>query len=770
MKEGILTFLAVSLLLLSGCKNEYSGNVGGASNGGDGSLPGIFNQEGKRQYDAQCASCHGVDGNGTSIGSPLVACATCTSVEVLADEITRTMPISKTEQCVDQCATDTAEYILYAFNGSNLSAAATALDGVTNEDAVLTLRKATLQLAGRLPTSTETSAVLSEGDSALSSVLDVLMNEPVFYERLMEFFNEQLLTDKYLSSNLYEGGINLLDNDDYPNRKWYETAYPGDALSSIRSCVRTITNDAVSRAPLELIRYAAMNDLPHTLYVNADYMMVNWYSQQVYDAELLDPAATFAQTTDPVCDENDVQLYYDPTDFKPARITRALEHETGGVPHAGVLTSPMFLNRYPTTLTNRNRHRSRIVFDYFMDTDILQIEGDRPGDGIGNGSANPTLLDPACYACHQVMDPVATAFQHWTDRGQYIVTGSTSSNQWDSSDIEPAGLNGKTIPLSGADGYFRNMLQWLGTQISNDPRYVRATVRTLYTGLIGSDPLQAPGEDASEDEQLAYTSQRTILNAIGQAMVADGWRIKTAVKGIILSSYYRAIAIDEAKLIVTDHIGSSQFLSPEQVQRKLNATLGFGWDEFRSEDNRIMYGGMDSDSITERITEPSGLVIAIQDRMASEMACRAAALDFTRSIDKRKLFVDVETSTDPRNDEGVILTAQVARIKSNIAHLHWVLIGEQVATDSAEVQATYDLFSAVLSEGQEMLENKDAYDPRPSTYLEWECRARWYRDKDGRTDGDLPEEDRIEEDSNYVIRAWIAVIAYLLSDYRFVYE
>jgi hypothetical protein len=118
----------------------------------------------------------------------------------------------------------------------------------------------------------------------------------------------------------------------------------------------------------------------------------------------------------------------------------------------------------------------------------------------------------------------------------------------------------------------------------------------------------------------------------------------------------------------------------------------------------------------------------------------------------------------------VILTAQVARIKSNIAHLHWVLIGEQVATDSAEVQATYDLFSAVLSEGQEMLENKDAYDPRPSTYLEWECRARWYRDKDGRTDGDLPVEDRIEEDSNYVIRAWIAVIAYLLSDYRFVYE
>ena len=51
-----------------------------------------------------------------------------------------------------------------------------------------------------------------------------------------------------------------------------------------------------------------------------------------------------------------------------------------------------------------------------------------------------------------------------------------------------------------------------------------------------------------------------------------------------------------------------------------------------------------------------------------------------------------------------------------------------------------------------------------------ECRARWLRQADGRTDGDLPSEERIEQDEHYSIRAWMAVLTYLMSDYRFVYE
>ncbi|WP_420591176.1 hypothetical protein [Bacterioplanoides sp.] len=785
MNRGITgIFVILMSMALSACINDYSGDVGGASAGGDGKVIGPVNENGRREYIAQCASCHGTDGNGTPAGSSLVGCATCTSQSVLADEISRTMPIANVNNCSGDCASDTAEYILQVFNDRILSGGTTSLEGVTNSPQATTLRRATLQMTGRMPTDAELALVNEKGDVGLSQALSSMMEEEAFYQSLMEVFNEQLLTDKYLSSNLFEGGINLLDNEDFPKRKWYNDEYSEDNESRMRSCVRTITNDAVAREPLELIRYLSKNGKPHTEFMTADYIMVNWYSQKVYEAELLDPDAKFRELDTPVCadpDRTSKSVSHDPNDFKPARIKKELEFENGGIPHSGILTSAMFLNRYPTTFTNRNRHRSKIVFDYFLDTDILQIQGDRPGDGIGNGKPNPTLLDPACYACHQVMDPVASAFQHWTERGQYIVTGSTSRNRWDNADIEPAGLGGKKVPLSGSTGYFRNMLQWLGKEIANDPRFIRATVRTLYKGIVGQDPLIAPGESASDADKQAFNSQRAILNAIGQAMVADGWNLKTAVKGVIMSPYYRASGVDSNTLSSNSHIGSSQFLSPEQLQRKLKATFGFVWDDLRWENNRLMLGGMDSDSITERIREPSGLMIAIQNRMAVEMACRGVPYDFTWHNSKRRLFPHVETSTQPVDTSGNPDQAGINAIKHNIQHLHWRLTGESLPLNHAEIEASFQLFMDVFNQGQQLLENNQDYNPRPQYLV---CRAeRDFRD-DGRfgdrfAHGDeidevkIPPEQqrtRIREDDNYVIRSWIAVVTYLLSDYRFIYQ
>ncbi|ASP39421.1 hypothetical protein CHH28_12375 [Bacterioplanes sanyensis] len=757
--NSVRLFAALLALLLSACNSDYSGDVGGNSAGSDGHQYNPANPEGKRLYDQMCASCHGVNGNGSSAGSSLVGCATCTSVGVLADEIARTMPIANVDACIDDCATNTAEYILFAFNGRSSSQLASEIADADNESAIATLRRATLTLAGRLPSAQEEAHVAQRGDSGIGDILDAVMQEEAFYQRLMELFNEQFLTDKYLSRNLNEGGVNLLDSDDYPNRKWYNDRYAGDDNKDLRNCVRNITNDAVAREGLQLIRHAAQNKLPHTLFVNADYMMVNWYSQQVYDAEVIG-RADFRQLPEPVCEGNGQAVHFDPTDFRPARIVNPTEYEIGGIPHAGILTSAMFLNRYPTTQTNRNRHRAYKVFDYFLDTDILRIEGERPGDGIGEEKANPTLLDPACYACHQVMDPVSSAFQHWTDRGRYIVTGNSSRNRWDSSDIEPAGLGGKTLPLSGADGYFRNMLQWLGQEIANDPRFVRATVRTLYKGLIGQEPLRTPNDGASSTDIAAFNEQRAVLNQIGQAMVSDGWRIKTAVKGIILSPYFRASS--SAAPERHKQLGAQQFLSPEQLQRKLNTTLGFGWDELRHENNRIMLGGMDSDSVIERIREPSGLMIAIQQRMATEMACRATALDFTRS--QRLLFPQAQLGDDGSDD------ASRQRIIDTLKHLHWRLLGEQLQDNSEELQASLALYQQIQSNGQALLADAEQYDPKPSSWLQWECRGRWQWQPDGRRGEELSEEQRLEKDDSYSLHAWQAVLTYLLSDYRFIYE
>ncbi len=785
---AIICFLSA----ITGCQQEYDGDVGGASVQNNLDF-GNYNAEGARLYGQQCAGCHGVEGNGTEIGTPLVACATCSSISVLAQEISLTMPIGRNAEasdCVGQCANDVAEYIMYAFNGLSLYQATTSLDGVSALPLTSTLRNATVQLAGRLPTDAETNQVINEGEAGFNSVMARVMNEDEFYVRLTEIFNDVFLTDKYLRVNQFNGALNLLDSDDFPNKNWYDSAYPNvegeepeqqaqdDINDDNRGCANIFANDAVAREGLELINYIVRNNRPITELVTADYTMVNWYSQKVYDAELVNPEATFAELSDAEapCEAyysgySDATLRHDPYDFKPAKINRQLEHTTA-IPHAGILTSAMFLNRFPTTNTNRNRHRSYIVYDKFLDTDILEIEGSRPEDAIDTSSANPTLDNPACYTCHTVMDPVASAFQHWNDRGRRIPS-TLNASSWSSNGISTAGLAGKILPIERGNSQFETMLQWLGNEISQDPRFMRAITRHLYNGIIGQDLLNAPGDNADADTVTAYNAQRGILSNIGKAMAADNWNVKTAITGLLLSPYYRANTVDTKKVAAADHIGSSRLLSPEMLQRKLKATLGFDWYELREndQDNRIMFGGIDSDSVIDRIHEPSGLMVAMQERMAVEMACRATAFDFTKTrtpeTNERRLFKFVSPDVQPFDADGFEIPSNIIAIKKNIQYLHSALLGENLELSSPEIDATYQLFLSTWQLGNTMLANPDDYEPEPSTYLEWTCRALWDRENN---DQGLEDEARIYRDENYVIRSWMSVMTYLLSDYRYIYE
>lgn len=776
--------IALLLFAITGCEQNYSGDVGGASVR-DNLDFGRFNPEGQRQYNAQCASCHGTEGNGTEIGTPLVACASCTGVSILAAEIASTMPIGRNanaSDCEGQCATDVAEYVMYAFNGQALHDATTSLNGVAVKTLDDTLRSSMIQLAGRLPTSEESTQVQNGGETAFASVMNTAMAEPEFHNRLNEIFNDVFLTDKYLAVNQFNGALNLLDSDDYPQRFWFDTDYPNtdpsDSNTDNRNCARTLTNDAIAREGIELINYLAANDLPVTGLVTAEYIMVNWYSQKVYEAELIDPQATFRTLDSNPCtvlntNYASATLRHDPADFRPARITKQLEYATG-IPHAGILTSAMFLNRFTTTDTNRNRHRSYHVYDIFLDTDILKIEGARPEDSIDTTSANPTLDNPACFTCHTVMDPIASAFQHWTSNGRRIPSNHQSgANRWSSNGIESPGLAGSKLPLSGADGAFDHMLQWLGQEISEDPRFIRAITRHLYRGLVGEDILQAPGEEASADEISAFNAQRGILSKIGQAMVAADWDIKTAINGILLSPYYRASTVDSATLPVAEHIGSSRLLTPEMLQRKLRAIFGFDWYELREndQDNRIMFGGIDSDSVTSRISEPNGLMIAMQERMAIEMACRSTAFDFTKTrnatTNERRLFRSVSLNTEPSDADGVEISSAVSAIKENIRYLHYALLGENLSEDDPEITATYQVFLNTWQTGNQLLANPGDYDPQPSSTLSYHCRGQWDRENN---DENLPNDIRIIQDPDYTVRAWIAVLTYLLSDYRFIYE
>ena len=85
-----------------------------------------------------------------------------------------------------------------------------------------TLRKATLNLVGRLPTAAEEFRVATGGIEALDVELDRMMLEDAFYARLEQMWNDQFLVERYVGG---DEAVDLLDEEFYPNARWY---MPGD--------------------------------------------------------------------------------------------------------------------------------------------------------------------------------------------------------------------------------------------------------------------------------------------------------------------------------------------------------------------------------------------------------------------------------------------------------------------------------------------------------------------------------------------------------------
>lgn len=587
------------------------------------------------------------------------------------------------------------------------------------------LRKVGLELNGRLPSAAERSATDVHGQLGFEASLWDMMYEEAFLDRIKEIYNDSFLTDKYLGG---ENAVSLLDVKDYPNLKWYEGAKDKDRL-------RERTNDGIAREVLELIAYVIRNDRSFKEILTADYTVANGYSASAFIG--------YKGMRFRVPDE--------PERYRPIRVP--------GRPHAGILSSPMFLNRFPTSDTNRNRHRARMVYQFFLGSDINAL-GDRPIDANATDVQNPTRYDPACVTCHSVMDPVAGAFQAFNEKGAF-----DAKPKW-YDDMRPPGFGGEPLPEKD----FHRGLQWLARRLVENPGFAQATVYALFRGLTGQAPLSpvkpvVPGSPTAEELALdrAFQVQQNILGTVQARFVESGYNFKFLIREIVLTPYFRAAGAlrpmlpDEEQEMSS--FGTARLLTPEQLNRKIRAVSGARWgddgDDYLLEEYRLFYGGIDSDLVTQRIEEPNGVMAAIAQRMAHEVACRAVSADFARDSGARVLFPGIDAGTQPSAPNelrGEVLSAA--------QYLHAQLLGEELAADDPEILATATLFNKVWAIGQEGLQAN-----RFPKELPEPCRA----NRDPLTGKDLGER-RVVEDPYYTLRAWMAVVSYLLSDYRFLHE
>lgn len=576
------------------------------------------------------------------------------------------------------------------------------------------LHRITTTLASRTPSQDEVNLVAAAQDqaaidTALDAIMDGLMNEDAFYVRVREMYNDVLLTDKDADDR---GSVdNNFDLDAFANRDYYEDNFSGGE----RSDLRELANYGFARAPVELVAYVVANNRPFTEILTADYVMVNPYSAVIYGVDAGDPSFPFSS------DNN--QNNHDRDDFRP--VTTLVQQGGDTVPVAGIVGTHAFLARYPSTNTNVNRARARYVFDYFLGIDIEGLAS-RDGLDLNNVIGDvPTYEDPQCTVCHDVMDPIAGLFTKRDNGGEYD-RGNTFQHNRTTNGVPrmvPAGYTldaADVLPSAEED----QPLKWMVLRLAADDRFADRTVRTVLHGLAGIDS--------------TTPATTTFINDTKTAFVASNFDFKALVKSIMLSDYFRAenLALTESPAAYAD-VGAGRILTPEELRRRITAAAGGSYDWRGPNSNSglggrhyLLYGGIDSDQVISRTIDPTSLMDGIQERVANQVACERVAADL---YNNGLLFPNVDETITPDDAAGE------AAIRQNIVFLHRHLLGEDLAAADIEVDASYQLFVDVRAEGE--------------TAIPSQCRG-------GGGSSDV----------NGTVLPWMAVVTYLLSDYRFLYQ
>ncbi len=626
-------------------------------------------------------------------------------------------------------------------------------DGVSMLSDQRLLRRVTLSLAARLPTDDERETVASQGLKGIETVLTAVMTEAAFYQRLQEGFNDILLTRGYNGNGEDALSYNHFEHTRHWFQKYSLDHLPENERQKARYKLADQYREALRREPSELLRYIVQNERPFSEILTADYTMVSPYTARGYG--IFDDVQDQFENPD------------DPFEFIPAKL-KPLKHRNGKVqptadgvyPHAGLLSMFQYLRRYPTTETNRNRLRARMYYQHFLGVDIMNL-APRVSDAaaIDAKYETPTMQAAECVVCHQTIDPIAGLFQdYYNDMGHY----GPRKEGW-FTDMFAAGREGSDLPETERP----RALQWLGEQTTTDPRFAIAMTEHVYYILMGRKVLVAPDDiddPAFASRRRAFLAQRQLIENAATRFAQSNFNLKVIFHELVGSLFYRADGIavvgqassrssdqpqnrpvfPPERLAELDDIGVVRMLGPEQIERKIVAVFGKPWGRL-DDSYAILYGGIDSKEVTERLADPSGAIGALQRILANDVACKNVAADFALPASERRLFPGIETDVVPAADN----VEAEGKIRAAIVHLHQHLLGRDHKPNSIEVDQTYELFAEIVHEAASI----GGVEPRESYFC-----------KSGQ------ESDPRDPDPHYTLRAWRAVVTYLLRQQEFLYE
>jgi hypothetical protein len=482
--------------------------------------------------------------------------------------------------------------------------------------AVPSLIRLSLDLRGVRPSIDEITRVEAD-PGEVDTLVDTFLADVRFGDRVRSLFADTWRT-RYESYNIKAANYGLTDE------ATFETS--------------------VGEAPLQVLAYIAVNDLPYTDLVTADWTLADETLGSVW-----------------------------PVDYPAGASGWLRVPYTDGRPHAGVLASNTLWWRYYSNESNANRGRanqiSRILLcnDYLsrpiaFDPDVLLVDPEDVGAAVQTNST--------CVNCHSSLDPLASYLYGfwWYD----LPSAAESTTYHAERETLWRTHTGVAPAYYGDPGY---SLEDLGDQIAADPRFTSCAVEQVFEALLR--------RDAGVDDVDALATHR-------DAFLEGGVTLRALFRSVVQDPRYRAGPTSVAGYV------PKKLVSADLLASEVADLTGFDWrfqaKAMLASDRsglRTLAGGVDGDGVTVAPTLPNPTLLLVQERLAELAAAYAVEHDAASPVADRRLFGDIDFTETPDTARAPMIT--------QLQDLHLRVLGEHAATDSAAIGDDLDLWSAVYA-------------------------------------------------------------------------
>ena len=223
-----------------------------------------------------------------------------------------------------------------------------------------------------------------------------------------------------------------------------------------------------------------------------------------------------------------------------------------------------------------------------------------------------------------------------------------------------------------------NSVQWLAKRIVADKRFAESTVKFWWPAIMGSEVAEPPEDEGDANFEgllLAANAQRAEVTRLANGFPRGfhgraAYNLKDLLVEIVLSKWFRADAVedtDPVRSVALRDASARRLLTPEELARKTVALTGIQWGRrpradglYRGpyrralfDDYRLLYGGIDSDGVTERARDITSVMAGVAKRHAAGVSCPIVMREFFLLPEaERRLFAGINRNVTPGSEFG----------------------------------------------------------------------------------------------------------------------